>query len=1240
MSIVCISEYMDMDPLAMSSSKYQTALSTVIPASSTTAVILGHFIHPSHVSLISIHTQHIHLYRLVNDRLQLHHRQHLPTAVHHAHRIARFAATLDGIILCVSSGDCQQYVTMSWNGHALASTSFHSYDGRAMASAGRQRVVVEGSGRCAVVSVAMEKYSVIPFERIDEDFSDHSANVRYPGWVGSFQAIDERIGHVVDWVFLPGYIEPTLAILFRLSGRPAWVNRVQHDNRRDASGFAIVTINQRQQSCAVIHFQEQLPNDLHSLFACPRGGCFAVGVNCLMHLEQGSQGCAFAANVFASKLSDFRFLPILKPLECSFDNAHLVSISDDSHLLVLSDGQRLSVTVKKSGRLVTSILVTEIATDGLHQPVTQSSVLDGHLVVSSECSDLHVYKIQGLTGVSPASVPQDHMDLDENDLYLQEIEADTNSLLKSSAAGLHDLVCIDTIMQSGGASDACVSISGNPERPVQARSPRQVVSVVGRGRDASAICIATRHIPLTEHIRFPMPRSQSAFWLDAKFLLVSTPSSTLVLQSDHNSTMTEVEESEFYLEGATLCAGTLSDGVICQVHADGIRLLRGAKVFIGEWRNKCRLHSANICGRLINYVSVEGSDAVYEWNGQQLQNIFASAHCTHSGLFAHGGQTLYYRVDHQGVLDIIDVAGGGVLLFRNYLIGQSVNLLLDHRESAPKPPIVPDAIHLFASADRLFIFVVSQSILTFYSSLLDQWRFAKLEAVPVGRSTRFTPCRHGAMLFGEARAFMVYIGPRCYPRLHPFHVAVQHVSDMDDRLLMVDRSSRIRICAIDRRFDIDRFDHCLHKVYINQSSTPEDYCEARRIVYLPAVNAYVVGTCTPKEFHLPKDDYSADADQPDFIYPPGSPRPQSHQYSLSLLSPITWTFVDRIDISTTAHDMLVDLKVATMSTKSAASGRKAFVVAGVASVIGEDRPVRGRVLVADVTEIVPEPGRPETNRKFRLLASADMKTTVGVVNECRGHLLVSNGVRIILHAFENDDSLQGIAFVDSAIFSSTAASFGPLFALGDVHRGISLYAYQEDPPRIVQISRSLDQPLSRIMVASVDFLPLPPDDCLVVSSDQLGNVYSHSYSPKHPNSLNGQKLVYRGGLRLATPVVRMERCLDRLFMFCQDGACLVLSAIASSSFRPAMAMLSRIPAVCPPSAGLHPRHPFHLQSTGISDCGNLPVKANMLPTLLFRDVVFGGASVTQLRLLAAGAMIDWNGFLEDVLSWTSNSLFI
>lgn len=124
----------------------------------------------------------------------------------------------------------------------------------------------------------------------------------------------------------------------------------------------------------------------------------------------------------------------------------------------------------------------------------------------------------------------------------------------------------------------------------------------------------------------------------------------------------------------------------------------------------------------------------------------------------------------------------------------------------------------------------------------------------------------------------------------------------------------------------------------------------------------VMATSTPIPFHLAFAKYAAglsagvldddDEDKkprPDAI-PNGRYLPVIGDYSLELVSPVTWETIDIFKLG--EYEMVLCVETVTLETKHTESGNKLYVVVGTGMFRGEDLTSRGRVLFTNLDSIV------------------------------------------------------------------------------------------------------------------------------------------------------------------------------------------------------------------------------------------------------------------------------------------------
>ena len=219
------------------------------------------------------------------------------------------------------------------------------------------------------------------------------------------------------------------------------------------------------------------------------------------------------------------------------------------------------------------------------------------------------------------------------------------------------------------------------------------------------------------------------------------------------------------------------------------------------------------------------------------------------------------------------------------------------------------------------------------------------------------------------------------------------------------------------------------------------------------------------------------------------------------MNPISWTVVDAITENFLPYEGVTCIRCLELETRQTASGFSPFLTVGTAYQKGEDRPIRGRALVFDVAEVVPEPGKPETNRKLRLKGITDFKGPVMAMTSLRqGHVVISAGAKVIVNNFEEDEKFAGVAFQDIGTCTLSIASLKSFFVTADLVNSIAFLAFQAEPlARIHEIGRDFGQ---NLQCTAVEFVVNSHGQVMIVVSDDQGGLHFFSYAPNSKNILS------------------------------------------------------------------------------------------------------------------------------------------
>ncbi|KAJ3193589.1 Cleavage and polyadenylation specificity factor subunit 1 [Irineochytrium annulatum] len=377
-------------------------------------------------------------------------------------------------------------------------------------------------------------------------------------------------------------------------------------------------------------------------------------------------------------------------------------------------------------------------------------------------------------------------------------------------------------------------------------------------------------------------------------------------------------------------------------------------------------------------------------------------------------------------------------------------------------------------------------------------------------------------------------------RVHPFAVdgAVRtftefHNVNVQNGFVYVNEKGELRLCQLFTQFNYDsHWPFC--KVPLKR--TPH------HITYHYGSDTYVLAASTPVPFLLSKAQHAAalsagvieEGETLDTVRESskedrsGLYYPMTGATDLELVSPVTWETVDRFKMLEYEH--VLSIAIVSLHSKFTTSGRKLYLACGTGWFRGEDLSVRGRLLLFDVIDVVPEIDNPQTRHKFKMVYSSEEKTPITAVCGVNGYLLAALGSRVILYTFEDGEDMSGVAFIDVNLYVNTARSVKNMILLGDVMKSVLFIGFQEEPPQL----KLLGKDYHPLQVFASDFI-IHESSMSMIVSDNEKNIHMLSYAPYNIQSELGQRLLRRGEIHVATRIQSMTR-LRKMGSLNEDGA--------------------------------------------------------------------------------------------------------
>lgn len=317
--------------------------------------------------------------------------------------------------------------------------------------------------------------------------------------------------------------------------------------------------------------------------------------------------------------------------------------------------------------------------------------------------------------------------------------------------------------------------------------------------------------------------------------------------------------------------------------------------------------------------------------------------------------------------------------------------------------------------------------------------------------------------------------------------------EIENGLIYLDTKKNARIVELPKEFNYDNL-WPMKRIHIGETVGSVTYHETSKTV---VVSTY-------KE--IPYDCIDEEGN-PIVGLKLDKPRSSNYKGQILLISPLSWTVIDTIPLLDNEVGMLVKSVVLDVGSETKRfKSKKEFILIGTGRLRMEDLACNGSYKIYEIIDIIPEPGKPETNHKFKEFLQENVKGAVTAVCEVSGRFLVAQGQKMIVRDIK-DDSAVSVAFMDSSVYISEVKSFGNLVLFGDTLKSVSLAGFDAEPFRMIPLGKDLHE----LDVASADFI-VYDEEIHVVVADNNNAVHVLLYNPDDPASSNGQRLLLRSAL--------------------------------------------------------------------------------------------------------------------------------
>ncbi|RKP20385.1 hypothetical protein ROZALSC1DRAFT_28118, partial [Rozella allomycis CSF55] len=1050
----------------------------------------------------------------------------------------------------------------------------------------RPKLLVDPSNRCAALRVYDEYLAVIPFA--NSDTTEYESKTLYqPSFMIRFKDLNKAMTFVTDIVFLHGYYEPTLAILYQSA--PTFSGQLNF--RKDTKMIEIFSLDIKQKMYTSIHKSANLPHDLNSLTALPKptGGVLGISPCAIFYVGQTSPMYSVPLNPLAKEGSNFPFSDYSQEGQKTLANSStFVYLENDYGLLILRSGDLYLTQFVRDGRSVSRI---QLEKTGASITASCGCLIDNsRFFLGSNLCDSLVIKF------SKSSIFKKNEVREEDDLFIHDTEVGVSTFSFSVE---------NTLMNLATIRDMAIGISSNKVGSKE-KVEKELVVCSGYGRNSSLGIVHTNlryNVAMSTELNITNCSNiwslKFSFQEYDQFIIISTTNSTLVLKSN-NDEIQQLESCGFYTSGPSIYCGSIeSTDYIFQVYQNGINILN----VVAELVNEIKFTDDDIvgCSWCFPYLALKLRNGnfklmKFENNNFEISEIkeleedqFVCVQVINDK-YGHFNKTILNEVDDIQMVPNVDEMAEEDMELDMDIYGETVRKttneepLIEHQE-IDKPSAVVEWYLILYRPNGLLQIVRIPTMETIFASkffnsatdclvnevdsyqtqgplhtIFNEIKFLDNEHTPLllacnetkdyvvyklntyinsivfvkhkdsfsliseNRSEKseidqIIPFENidnysGFFIKGNSPAF-VLIGKLGYPRIHkstldgnivaftPFHGTFAQRG-----FIYINGKGNLNICEF---FPFNNLDYDLPIRKIPLKRTP------MKIAYHLASNTYTVATCVFEPFSYDRENDVLE----NAVDKPSEFPPFVSKYQLELISPTTWETIDILELD--QNERVMTVKEVKLKSKQHISGFKTFIVVGTAYVRGEDVVVRGRVIMLDVIDVVPDPNNPQRKNKFKVLYSKNGTGPIerGPVNAAvavNGYLVTGVGNKILVESFESNEDLDGLSFNDYPLFCHDLAGMRNFFVVCDSYKSLWFMAFQEEPAKIAILGKDYRD----MQVATAEFM-VDESTSYVTTSDVDGNVVFFSYSPNNLNSFAGQRLLRRGEIFIGSSIYKLIR---------------------------------------------------------------------------------------------------------------------
>lgn len=146
--------------------------------------------------------------------------------------------------------------------------------------------------------------------------------------------------------------------------------------------------------------------------------------------------------------------------------------------------------------------------------------------------------------------------------------------------------------------------------------------------------------------------------------------------------------------------------------------------------------------------------------------------------------------------------------------------------------------------------------------------------------------------------------------------------------------------------------------------------------------------------------------------------------------------IDTYDIP--SYELVTSMEVMPLEISEITHQHRLLVALGTISQRAENYAAKGCIYTLEIIDVVPEPGQPETGKKFRVFGREETKSGITALIGIAGLVGTAQGQKLMIRGLREDGSCLPVAFLDAQCYISSLKTLASskLWIAADAWKGL------------------------------------------------------------------------------------------------------------------------------------------------------------------------------------------------------------